>query len=422
MPKPAGSDSILFQPLRIGSLTVPGRVYKTATSETRASAEGFVTDELIAFYEPLARGGTPLIITGNIYPRRDGQSTPRMTGADADDKVPGLARLVDAVHRHGSLFFAQVSHCGRQVATRSVGLDRAVSASAVTEPILGTRPRPLAAAEIAEVVAAYAAAAGRCQEAGFDGVQIHAAHGYLVNQFLTPHTNRRKDGYGGDPEGRLRFLLEVFRATRERVGAGYPVILKLNGSDALPLRRGLKTPALVEVARRLEAEGCDAVEVSVGHYESGLPVVRGRFLRLFRGMVRHGSARHLSKPRYLALRATWPLAALAANLLWPYREGFNLRYARQFKRRLATPVLCVGGWQHREAMERAIAAGSCDAVSSARAMIADPYLVRHLRDGTAGPRCVFCNECAGVVGGLPVDCYHPRVRAEKDRMLAAEGP
>lgn len=417
----AEGQSILFTPLSIGSLTVPGRVYKTATSETRASEDGFVSDELIAFYEPLARGGTPLIITGNIYPRRDGQSTPRMTGADADDKIPGLARLVAAVHRHGGLFFAQVSHCGRQVATRGVGLAQAVSASAVKEPILGTKPRPLTVDEIGEVVASYAAAAERCRKAGFDGVQIHAAHGYLVNQFLTPHTNRRKDAYGGTADGRLRFLLEVFRATREQVGADYPVILKLNGSDALPARRGLKTPQMVEIARRLEEEGCNGVEISVGHYESGLPVVRGTFRRFFRGMVRHGGARHLSKPRYLALKSTWPLAALASNLLWPYREGFNLGYARELKRRLGIPVLCVGGWQNREAMERAIAGGGCDAVSSARAMIADPFLVRHLREGTSGPRCVFCNECAGVVGGLPVDCYHPQVRAEKDRMLAAEG-
>src|SRR5262249_8317218 len=164
-----------------------------------------------------------------------------------------------------------------------------------------------------------------------------------INQFLTPYTNKRTDEYGGSFDNRMRFLREVYRAVRARVGKDYPVILKINGSDYLPLRPGLKTPELVPIAKAMEQEGIDAVEVSVGHYESGFPMVRGTFVRLFRGMVR-GSARNLSWWRRTALRLFWPVAALLSNIVFNRREGFNVRYARQFKQALSIPVICVGGF------------------------------------------------------------------------------
>jgi 2,4-dienoyl-CoA reductase-like NADH-dependent reductase (Old Yellow Enzyme family) len=411
--------SPVFEPLRIRRLEIAGRLIKTATSETRANEAGFSTREQIELYEPMARAGTPLIITGNVYTSRDGRSTLRQLGADAEDKIPALAELTAAVHRHGSKIFAQLSHCGRQVVPSYVGHREAVSASAVRDLSLGTRPRPLTVAEIHRIVDDFAEAARRCRDAGFDGVQIHGAHGYLVSQFLTPYTNRRKDEYGGSLEGRTKLLRDIHRATRERVGDDFPIILKINGSDWLPLRRGLRTHELVEVARVMEHEGIDAVEVSVGHYESGFPVVRGTFWRCLRGMV-GGSVRHLPAPWRLSFTAGWPVVALASNLIWRPREGFNLRYARQFKAALSVPVICVGGFLTLEAMEAALSMGACDAISCGRAFIADPFLHRHLKEGTAGPRCVFCNACVGQIGSRPLDCYHPRVRQEKDAMLAAE--
>lgn len=255
---------LLFTPIAIGKLTIGGRLIKTATAETRASDDGFVTPEVLDFYRPLAIGGTPLIITGNLYVSRDGKSTPRQLGADADDKIPGLAALAAAVHGHGSRLFAQLNHCGRQVIPSFAEIAEAVSASDKTDLTTGTRPRPLALAEIECIVEHYAQAAQRCKQAGFDGVQVHAAHGYLLNQFLTPYTNRRSDAYGGSLAGRVRMLCEVIRAIRSRVGRDYPLIVKLNGSDALWLRSGLKTAALVEIAGILEREGIDAIEVSVG--------------------------------------------------------------------------------------------------------------------------------------------------------------
>lgn len=408
---------MLFTPINIGKLTLSGRLIKTATAETRADADGFVTPELIAFYVPMAKGGTPLIITGNIYVSRDGKSAPRQLGVDHDDKIPGLTQLVSAVHAHGSKMFAQLNHCGRQVVPRFAGLSEAVSASAKTELVTGTRPRALAIAEIERLVQRYAEAAARCQKAGFDGVQIHAANGYLMSQFLTPYTNRRTDAYGGSLEQRTRLLREIVQAIRIRTGADFPIIVKLNGSDYLPLRPGLKTPQLVDIAAILERAGVDAIEISVGHYESGFPMVHGTFFRCLRNMVQ-GSMRNLPFVRRWAMRLLWPLMAVMFNLFWPRREGFNAHYTPAFKQRLSIPVICVGGFRTRDAMETALREGRCDIVSAGRAFIADPLLYRHLRDNQPGPRCVDCNACVGHLGAQPADCYHPAVRAEKDAMLA----
>jgi len=417
----AERETGLFTPIRIGALELPGRLFKTATAETRASADGFVTDEVVEFYRLLALGETPLIITGNIYVSRQGKSAPRQLGADADDKIAGLARVAKEVHAHGGRIFAQLNHCGRQVVPDFVGATDVVSASAVKDLLTGTRPRALSAAEIAAIVEAYGEAARRCREAGFDGVQMHSANGYLMSQFLTPYTNRRDDAYGGTLEGRTRFGREVLAAIRRRVGAHFPVIIKMNGADALPLRDGLKTAELVEAARIMEAAGVDAVEISVGHYESGFPMVRGRFGRCLRNMLQGGSMAHLPPLRRLLLTVFRPLVTLACNLLWKGREGFNLDYTPTFKARLTIPVICVGGFRTRATMEAAIADGLCDAVSAGRPFLADPFLYRHLRDGTPGPRCVDCNACVGHLGAQPADCYHPRVRADKDAMLARLG-
>lgn len=411
------NHSILFSPIKIGKLTLAGRLIKTATAETCANAEGFANQAHIDFYLPMAKGGTPLIVTGNIYVGLDGKSAPGQLGVDHDDKVPALASLVDAVHAHGSKIFAQLNHCGRQVVPRFAGTNDPVSASNVTELVTGTQPRPLQVDEIARLVKQYADAARRCQQAGFDGVQIHAANGYLQSQFLTPHTNRRTDDYGGGIEGRSKLLRDVVRAVKAGCGGDYPVMVKINGSDYLPLRNGLKTDDLVDIACLLEKEGVDAIEVTVGHYESGFPMVRGTFMRCMRNMVQ-GSMRQLPWVRRWAFRLFWPILALLFNALFGRREGFNLAYASKFKAKLTIPVICVGGFRTRSVMEAAIENGGCDIVSAGRAFIADPLLYRHLRDDEPGPQCVDCNACIGHLGAQPADCYHPVIGAQKRAMLA----
>src|SRR5210317_919757 len=166
-------------------------------------------------------------------------------------------------------------------------LDRDVSLapSAIKDPTTGCVPRAMTIDEIHQTVKEFGDAAVRAKRGGFDGIQLHASHGYLISAFLTPHTNRRTDDYGGSFENRLRFGLEVYREMRERVGADYPIILKLNGHDLLPLRKGLKTPDLIKIAQRFEAEGVDGIEVPAGHYESGGSFVRGNWTGFFKTLV-----------------------------------------------------------------------------------------------------------------------------------------
>jgi 2,4-dienoyl-CoA reductase-like NADH-dependent reductase (Old Yellow Enzyme family) len=412
------TPSPLFTPLRIGPLEAAGRVFKTATAETRASEDGFVTDELVEVYDEWARGGTPLIITGNLYVSPQGKSTYRMCGVDSDDKTAGLARLAAVVHRHGGKLVGQLNHCGRQVIVGHTGVHDPVSASSVVEPMMGTRPRALRGDEIPGVIEAFAAAAVRCRDAGFDGVQVHAAHGYLLSQFLTPHTNRRRDEWGGSLENRARLAREVVREVRRRVGPGTAVLLKLNGHDRLAGRRGLGTDECLEIARWLEADGADAVEVSNGHYESGFPMTPGTFDGFYRALAVHGVGRHMSALRRTSMRYAGGLFDALSRRLWPASEGFNLDYARRFKQALRVPVICVGGFHTRTAIEAALASGAADAVSAGRAFIADPWLVEHLRTGIAGPRCDYCNLCLARAGTGPVDCWNPVVRPQKEKLRA----
>ncbi|MBK3567994.1 NADH:flavin oxidoreductase [Streptomyces sp. MBT62] len=410
--------SPLLRPLRIGTLTVPGRLFKSATSETRATDDGYVTDELLEFYEPMVRAGTPLIVTGNLYVSLQSKSAGRQAGIDADDKKAGLRDWVDLAHSGGSLLIAQLNHGGRQMVRSADPGEAPVSASAVREPLYGTKPRPLRQDEIPGVVETFAAAAERARDVGFDGVQIHAAHGYLLSQFLTPHTNRRTDEYGGGLDNRMRLLREVFRAIRTRVGDDFPVLLKLNGTDMLPLRRGATTAELVRVAEVLEGEGIDAVEISRAHYESWPGMILGHYKGFIRGQITEGSGMSMTRRRRLAMLAAAPVVERVAERLAPGGEGFNLPQAEQFTARLDIPVICVGGFHTREGMESAIDSGRCDAVSAARAMIADPFLFKNMQDPAPDrPVCEYRNGCIARFGGKPIDCYVEPIRIQKNHML-----
>jgi len=405
-------ERILDKEWRLGSLPIAGRLVKTATCETSATEDGFVTDELLGFYEPIVEAGTPLIISGNLYTIASGKSSYRMTAADAPDKIPGLRRLTDLAHKGGVRIFAQVNHCGRQVIPSAMGMEKALSASSVSCKLMGTKPRPLTLPEIREIVDSLANAAVYCREAGFDGLQLHGGHGYLFNQFLTPYTNRRKDAYGGDLAGRMRFLLETYRAVRERVGRDFPIIIKLNGHDALFWRRGLGTGELVEIARILQEEGIDGIEITVGHYESLFPMIRGRFDTYFEAVMHESFGHQLPASRRIPMSFLHYPVGLFFNRLRKHTEGFNLAYAEQFKKALSIPVICVGGFLTKPSIEGALRDGRCDAVSVGRAMIADPYLYRHLLEDRPGPQCSFCNGCIARWSTLPVNCFDVKVRPE----------
>ncbi|MDX6739885.1 NADH:flavin oxidoreductase [Actinocorallia sp. A-T 12471] len=402
-------DNPLLRPWRIGTLDLPGRLVKSATHETRATEDGLVTDELLEFYAPMAEAGTPLIITGNLFVSWQGKSAYRQAGIHDDAVIPGLREWAALVHAGGGRLFAQLNHGGRQMTRPAPGVPYAVSASGVREIAQGTKPRPLRAADIPALVESYAAAAERARVAGLDGVQIQMAHGYLLSQFLSPQSNRRRDGYGGSPDGRMRLPLEVLRAVRARVGDDFPVIAKINGTDTLPYG-GVRLAEQIALARRLQDEGLDAIEVSRGHFSSFPSTTSGDFSGYVRAQVRDGAMREASRTRRTLMRVIAPVLEAGLSRAFPYREGFNLDQAEQFKRALDIPVICVGGFRTPAAMRAAIDAGRCDAVAAARGLIADPHLYRHCATPTPdAPVCTMCNRCISVAGGLPIGCYDTKV-------------
>lgn len=416
------NSETLFRPIKIGNLSLDGRFAKSATVETLCDAEGFITPEYIQHYEELAQGGTPLLITGAASYNKFSRGVPFQLAVDDDNKIAGLKKLADTVHQYGSKIMVQIYHTARQSDPGPMGREYAQAPSAVTEPILGVTPRAMSLEEIKESIIQYGDAAERCKKAGMDGIQIHAAHGYLLSSFLTPHTNRRKDQYGGSFENRIRFLLEVYHEVRKRVGDDYPVIMKINGSDDLPLRKGLDTKTLVAVAKRMEKEGIDAVEVTAGHYESGFTFERGNFKGYTRNSIKHGMGQHFSKMKAGSMWLLAPLLDLFFQKSARFTPGFNLPYAREFSKALNVPVISVGGLNTRLQMEDAINNGDCDMVSAARGLVADPYLYRHMLNNQKGPECNYCNECFGRPGVNPLDCYEPNIKRQRDEMLAREQP
>lgn len=389
----------LFAPGRLGPVAVAGRLVRAGTSECMAPPGGRVTDAHVALYETLARGGVPLIITGHMYVEPRGQYERGQTGLHADDLVPDLARLVDAVHRHGARIFGQLAHAGSQslVAGPLPPLAPSPVANVMTgRPVPGAGPEAIEAA-----LEAFAAAAGRAVAAGFDGVHIHGANGYLISQFSSPVTNRRTDGWGGDAGGRLRFALEVVGRVRARVPADRGLTMKLGMVDAVPGGLGLEESR--ERARRLVAAGLDGIEVSSN---------------LMRGYVD-------SAAPYVAVGPRRALADLLIHRLGrpPGPEAYFRPWARALRTAVETRIILVGGLRRRETMEDVLASGDADFVALARPFIREPDLVRRLAAGRTGPvECTSCNLCLMHDGYHALRCWRtPRRRLLQHALFRLSG-
>jgi 2,4-dienoyl-CoA reductase-like NADH-dependent reductase (Old Yellow Enzyme family) len=346
--------SILFTPIGIGTVTVQNRFVRSATHDYMSDDAGFVTDANVELYSRLAEGEVGLIITGHANVQPSGKASPRQMGVYDDRFVEGLSRIPAAVHAHPSKVFLQIAHAGRQTKERDCGCVP-VSPSPVYDPVTKVMPRELSADEIRALIADFVSAALRAHRAGFDGVQLHAAHGYLISSFLSPHTNRRTDEWGGTVENRARVLLEVLRQVKAACGRVFPVIVKLNSTDFL--EGGLTLDDAVRVARMLEADGIDGIEVSGGMAEAG------------RGSV-------------------WP------GLRSEEEEGYFVANAARVKQAVHVPVFGLGGIRTLAAAERIVRDGLVDLVSLSRPLIRDPFLVRRFREGlSAKSECISCNKC-----------------------------
>jgi 2,4-dienoyl-CoA reductase-like NADH-dependent reductase (Old Yellow Enzyme family) len=345
----------VFDETHINGMILDNRLVRSATWEGMCEEDGRPTAKLAVYYANLAKGGVGLIITGYTFIRPDGKQLPGQMGIQTDAFAGDMQALTRSVHAEGGKICLQLVHCGGQTSAKTTGL-QPVAPSAVEVKQFPELPAELSTADIATLVDLFGACAARAREYGFDAVQLHAAHGYLINQFLSPLTNRRSDSFGGSAENRSRFLLQVFRSVRQAVGKDFPVLVKLNGSDNL--EGGLDLDDALHAARILDEEGVDAIEVSGGTPASG-----------DRTPVRQGIDR-----REL--------------------EAYNLPLAARIKNVVSCPVMVVGGFRTFEIVAGVIRRDEADYVALSRPFIREPRLSRRWEEGDElHAHCISCNGC-----------------------------
>ena len=339
----------LFESTRLNSITLANRFVRSATWEGMAADDGSCTPALIDVACQLARGGVGLIITGHAFVSEDGRATPWQMGVCRDELIPGLAEMARTVHEAGGRIVMQIAHAGCHAATKLTGL-QPMGPSAF-ESAAGVLSKEMTHTDVDRVCQAFAHAARRAREAGFDGVQLHAAHGYLLSQFLSPFYNKRTDAYGGTIQNRARIAVEALKAIRATVGNDFSVLAKVNSEDFLD--GGLTVDDMLQASSMLEQAGIDAIEMSGGTVNpAGLSASR-------KGKLESES-----------------------------HEVFYREAARQFKQRVRVPLMLVGGIRSYAVAELLLTEGLTDYIAMCRPFIREPDLVNRWKSGDL--RRAFC--------------------------------
>jgi 2,4-dienoyl-CoA reductase-like NADH-dependent reductase (Old Yellow Enzyme family) len=369
----------LFSPKKIGNVQIKNRIVRSATFEGRATGDGYVTDQLIDFYDELARGGTGLIITGLISIDPSGTALKNQACLYDDDYISGQKKLVDAVHEHpGVRICAHISHAGRQSAHPK---HETVGPSPVEYAFTRRIPRELTVDEIREHVEKFVSAGRRAYESGYDMVQIQAAHGWLLSNFISPHTNKRTDEYGGNTERRTRILVDIYHKLREEVGDDFPIIIKLQTQDFLP--EGLTLDEGKEIARIIIDTGYDAIEASGG-----------------------------SGDTMFGKENTYPSLMIKK----PEEENYFLSTAEELKPiTRGRPIILMGGIRNPLSAEKILREKSADFIAMSRPLIYEPDLPNRWKNGDLSPvLCTSCNECYRTIYSGPLYCA-VKMKLEKKR-------
>lgn len=393
----------LFDTTRIRGMELKNRFVRSATHEGMSDGDGNPTPKLLNLYERLAEGGVGLIITGFASVSKDGKCMFRgMQGIDRDSHIPKYRELVDRVHGAGAKIAMQIAHCGRQTHRDVIGV-QPIAPSRVLDTSTLVMPREMTEEDIERVIEAFARAAWRVRESGFDAVELHGAHGYLISGFLCPHTNRRKDRWGGSLENRMRFVAEIYRRCRRAVGDDYPILIKISATDSM--RKGLTIEESAVMARMMSDMGFDGIEVSCGIGEDRFTMLRGdlpveAILQTW-DVFRNKNVLYRLTMKHFGRTIVRPLA---------FTEAYNREAARIIKQSVRVPVFLVGGLTKPETMEDVVSSGDADYISLCRALIADPKLPESIRSGVREPsRCIHCNLCLGYLATRPVACYHGKL-------------
>jgi 2,4-dienoyl-CoA reductase-like NADH-dependent reductase (Old Yellow Enzyme family)/thioredoxin reductase len=340
----------LFSPITINGMTLKNRAVMPPMGTGYGNSDNTVSDRLVAYLARRAQGGTGLIITEICAVDPRGKGFPGEIGVWSDAFIPALARIPEALHRYGAKVAMQLHHAGRETFESATGAIPEAP-SAIPSVILGQPCEAMSLKRIAKVIEAFAKAAGRAKAAGFDAVEIHGAHGYLLNQFLSPFSNKRDDQYGGSDENRMRFILEIITSVRNMVGKDFPVWIRVSADELV--RGGYDLDFMQNFAPRMAVAGVDAIHCSVGVY---------------------------STPGSLSI------ASMDTD------PGFNLFRARALKSVVNVPVIGVGRINNPELADQAIARGDADLISFGRQHLTDPDFINKVRDGALGDIC-YCTAC-----------------------------
>lgn len=383
----------LLSPGRIGRLALRNRLVRAGTGEAMADDRGDVTPALVDLYGELAAGGAGLIITGHLFVAADGRAAPGQLGIDDDARVAGLRRLTGAVHAHGGTVLAQLAHAGGQ--SRVLG-EASLTPSGLPNPMTDNRGRAASGTDIERVIDAFRSAARRAVDAGFDGVHLHGANGYLLSEFASPVTNRRTDTWGLDAHACSPLSRAVVHAVAEAVGDAAAVTMKVGVFDDLP--GGLAGDGAAEGVGELVAAGLDAVEVSCNLMPSYTTSVRP--------YVGVGTRRAVEDLLPHRIGRTGPA------------EGYFVPWASRVRAAVDVPVIVTGGLRTTDHMERVLRDGHADFLGLARPLIREPDLPRQIAAGRRGVvACTSCNLCLHHQEAGGVRCW----RVPRRRLLQVLG-
>ena len=386
-------DSPIFTPVTFGPVTLRNRVIRSAAFENMAYGNS-PSQDLYDYHVAVARGGVGMTTLAYASVNRSGLSFDGQLWM-REEIVPGLRKITDAVHAAGAKCSIQLGHCGNMTHRATCGC-MPLGASNGFNLYSPTFVRRMRVAEIDALVEDFGKAVNLAREAGFDCVEIHAGHGYLISQFLSPYTNHRHDEYGGSLENRMRLMRRVITRVMEAAGDDMAVVVKMNMHDGF--RRGMQEAECLEVARELERLGVHALVLSAG-FVSKAP------MEVMRGAMPIKTMAH-----YMDMRKFWWLKALVRVFgrimvpTVPYQEGYFLEDAKKFRAAVRLPLIYVGGMVSRQKMEEVLAAGF-DGLQMARALVRDTDFVNKLHSGeTDRSPCGHSNYCIGRMYTLEMKC------------------
>ena len=396
---------MLFEKTTISGFSINNRIIRSATHDGGADENGAPSNELIRKYEFMAKNDVGCIITGYAGVSENGCSPyPRMLKIFDDGVIEKYKELTDAVHKYDTPIVLQIAHCGRQTSSKAIGAQK-VAPSNVFHAFYPDKAKELTDDEIYSIIDDFISASVRAEKAGFDAVQVHCAHGYLLHDFLSPYGNRRKDKWGGSLENRCRIVELIIKGIKEKTSI--PVWIKISAEDNR--RNGMNINTSVEICKRLEEAGCDAIEVSCGSVQDGMNTMRSKVLPMDAVF------------KYREPCASFPeifnkIALPAAKLINPLikqprpLENFNVDNAEAIKRNVTIPVIAVGGIYKVKDMNEILASGKADFISMCRPFICEPNLVKKLKEGQQESKCIMCNFCGLVIEKEPTKCLYGKIK------------